>query len=127
MLNSIMALQALGRPDEDPLLQKAIRDFEGLFVDDPEDFRIQPCLSPVWDTAINMIALAESGLDPASEPLQSAARWMNTKEVHMRADWSKKNPASRSQRLGRLSSTTFFTRIQTTPRWCSSACAWSRQ
>ena len=52
------------------------RDFEGLFVDDPEDFRIQPCLSPVWDTAINIIALAESGLDPMSEPLQRAANWM---------------------------------------------------
>ncbi|HEX4085189.1 MAG TPA: squalene--hopene cyclase [Chthoniobacteraceae bacterium] len=92
MLNSIIALRALGHPDEDPLLQKAVKDFEGLFVDDPEDFRIQPCLSPVWDTAINMIALAESGLDPASQPLQAAATWMNGKEVRIRADWAKKNP-----------------------------------
>ena len=36
---------------EHPLYVKAKRDFEGLFVDDPQDFRIQPCLSPVWDTA----------------------------------------------------------------------------
>jgi squalene-hopene/tetraprenyl-beta-curcumene cyclase len=92
MLNSIMALQALGYPDDDPLLQKAIRDFEGLFVDDPEDFRIQPCLSPVWDTAINVVALAESGLDPASEPMQRAANWLYGKEVRIRADWAKKNP-----------------------------------
>jgi len=92
MLNSIIALRALGHPDDDPLLQKAVADFEGLFVDDPEDFRIQPCLSPVWDTAINMIALAESGLDPASEPLQGAAAWMQSKEVRVRADWAKKNP-----------------------------------
>ena len=41
MLNSIIALKTLGRPEDDPLLQKAVRDFEGLFVDDPEDFRIQ--------------------------------------------------------------------------------------
>jgi squalene-hopene/tetraprenyl-beta-curcumene cyclase len=92
MLNSIIALQALGHPDDDPVLQKAIRDFEGLFVDDPEDFRIQPCLSPIWDTAINMIALTESGLDPMSEPVQRAATWMYSKEVRIRADWSKKNP-----------------------------------
>ena len=92
MLNSIIALRALGHTDEDPLLAKAVADFEGLFVDDPEDFRIQPCLSPVWDTSINMIALAESGLDPMSEPLQKAADWMYTREVRLRADWSKKNP-----------------------------------
>jgi squalene-hopene/tetraprenyl-beta-curcumene cyclase len=92
MLNSIIALRALGHPDDDPLLQKAVADFEGLFVDDPEDFRIQPCLSPVWDTAINMIALTESGLDPISDPIQRAANWMYTKEVRIRADWSKKNP-----------------------------------
>ena len=54
MLNSIIAMRALGYPDDDPLLEKAVRDFEGLFVDDPEDFRIQPCLSPVWDTAIHI-------------------------------------------------------------------------
>jgi squalene-hopene/tetraprenyl-beta-curcumene cyclase len=92
MLNSIIALKALGYPDDDPILSKAVTDFEGLFVDDPEDFRIQPCLSPVWDTAINMIALAESGLDPMSEPLQKSANWMYSKEVRIRADWSKKNP-----------------------------------
>ena len=91
MLNSIIALRALGHPDDDPLLRKAVADFEGLFVDDPEDFRIQPCLSPVWDTAINMIALTESGLDPISEPIQKAASWMYGKEVRIRADWSKKN------------------------------------
>ena len=67
MLNSIIALRALDYPKDHPLYQKALRDFEGLFVDDPEDFRIQPCLSPVWDTAINIIALAESGF-PAQHP-----------------------------------------------------------
>jgi squalene-hopene/tetraprenyl-beta-curcumene cyclase len=92
MLNSIIALRALGYPDDDPVLSKAVTDFEGLFVDDPEDFRIQPCLSPVWDTAINIVALAESGLDPMSEPLQRAANWMYSKEVRLRADWSRKNP-----------------------------------
>ena len=35
-----------------PVFQKAKQDFEDLFVDDPNDFRIAPCFSPVWDTAI---------------------------------------------------------------------------
>lgn len=92
MLNSIIALKALGHEDSDPLLRKAVRDFEGLFVDDPEDFRIQPCLSPVWDTAINLIALVESGLDPRHAAVQRAAAWLCEKEVRIRGDWSRKNP-----------------------------------
>lgn len=92
MLNSIIALKALGHDDSDPLLQKAVRDFEGLFVDDPQDFRIQPCLSPVWDTAINLISLVESGFPPEHAAVQKAARWLCEKEVRIRGDWSRKNP-----------------------------------
>jgi squalene-hopene/tetraprenyl-beta-curcumene cyclase len=92
MLNSIIALKSLGYGDDHPLLQKAVRDFEGLFVDDPEDFRIQPCLSPVWDTAINIIALGESGLGASHPALVKAAKWLEQKEVHIKGDWVHKNP-----------------------------------
>ncbi len=87
MLNSLMALKALGYKNDHPLYTKAKRDFEGLFVDDPGDFRIQPCLSPVWDTAINLIALRESGIAVESAPVQSAARWLAAKEVRICGDW----------------------------------------
>ncbi len=92
MLNCMIALRALGYPETHPIYQKARNDFAGLFVDDPEDFRIQPCLSPVWDTAINMIALGESGL-PADHPaLRAAAEWLVDKEVRLRGDWVMNNP-----------------------------------
>ncbi len=92
MLNAMMALKARGYAADHPVYVKAKRDFEGLFVDDPADFRIQPCLSPVWDTAINVIALAESGLEPAHPALQKAAEWLLSKEVRIRGDWQHKNP-----------------------------------
>ncbi len=92
MLNCLIALRALGYPKDHPVYKKAAQDFAGLFVDDPEDFRIQPCLSPVWDTAINMIALAESGM-PADDPaLRHAAKWLLDKEVRIRGDWTRNNP-----------------------------------
>ena len=92
MLNSMIALRALGYAKTNPIYVKAAKDFAGLFVDDPEDFRIQPCLSPVWDTAINVIALAESGI-PADHPaLQRAADWLVSKEVRIRGDWTVNNP-----------------------------------
>ncbi len=92
MLNAIIALKTLGYPDDDPLLQKAVKDFEGLFVDDPEDFRIQPCLSPIWDTAINIIALVESGMKADHPAVSRAAEWLTKKEVRIKSDWAHKNP-----------------------------------
>lgn len=92
MLNSMMALDALGVDDADPVFEKARRDFEGLFVDDPADFRIQPCLSPVWDTAITALALGESELPSDHPGLQKAAEWIEDREVRFRGDWAVKNP-----------------------------------
>src|SRR5213082_881435 len=92
MLNSLIALRALGYSTRNPVYEKAAKDFAGLFVDDPEDFRIQPCMSPVWDTSINVIALAESGV-PADHPaLTKAAAWLVSKEVRLRGDWAVNNP-----------------------------------
>lgn len=91
MLNCLIALRVLGYPKDHPVYKKAAKDFAGLFVDDPEDFRIQPCLSPIWDTAINLISLAESGL-PADDPaLRRAAKWLLDKEVRIRGDWGQNN------------------------------------
>ncbi len=92
MLNALIALEASGVPEDDSLYQKATRDFEDLFVHDPEDFRIQPCFSPVWDSSINTIALAESGLDPGHPALRQASNWLYGKEVRIRGDWVKQNP-----------------------------------
>ena len=91
MLNSLIALRALGYSKTNPVYAKAEQDFAGLFVDDPEDFRIQPCLSPIWDTAINIISLAESGVAPDDPNLQKASEWLVNKEVRIRGDWSVNN------------------------------------
>jgi len=91
MLNCLIALRALGYSKTNPIYAKAEKDFARLFVDDPEDFRIQPCLSPVWDTAITIISLAESGLPSEHPALQKAADWLVNKEVRIRGDWSVNN------------------------------------
>jgi squalene-hopene/tetraprenyl-beta-curcumene cyclase len=92
MLNALIALKTLRYSREHPLYVKARRDFEGLFVDDPHDFRIQPCLSPVWDTAINLVTLLESGADPQSEEIRGAVQWLLAQEVRTPGDWCTKNP-----------------------------------
>ena len=91
MLNCMIALRVLGYSKEHPVYKKAAQDFAGLFINDPEDFRIQPCLSPIWDTAINLISLAESGV-PADDPaIRRAAKWLLDKEVRTVGDWQHNN------------------------------------
>src|SRR6059036_1325652 len=91
MLNCLIALRVLGYSRTNPVYAKAEKDFAGLFVDDPDDFRIQPCRSPVWDTAINIVSLAESGLSPEHPALEKAADWLISKEVRLRGDWAINN------------------------------------
>ncbi len=94
MLNSYIALKSFGYNDDDPIVQKQLHEFFRLVVDDKEkdDLRMQPCLSPIWDTAITAVALAESGI-PADHPkLRKACDWILSKEVRIKGDWHIKNP-----------------------------------
>ena len=91
MLNGLMALHSLGYADDHPLVKKAEADFAGLFVHDHADFRIQPCLSPVWDTAITTVALGESGVPKNHPALQKAASWLEAREVRFAGDWTARN------------------------------------
>jgi len=91
MLNSMIALRVLGYSKTNPVYAKGEKDFARLFVEDSDDFRIQPCLSPVWDTAITIISLADSGLSPEHPALQKAAEWLINKEVRIRGDWAANN------------------------------------
>ncbi|WP_155996475.1 squalene--hopene cyclase [Verrucomicrobium sp. 3C] len=91
---AIVALRTLGYPEESPLFQKALRDFDGLEVDEGEDrdLRVQPCVSPVWDTAVACVALGRSGLPSGQSDLRKAAAWLMEREIRVRGDWHVNNP-----------------------------------
>lgn len=91
MMYFIMALDALGYPRDHPDLLEGIRQFEGLLTDGPGAFYFQPCVSPVWDTAIAMFALGEMGA-VAPEAQRRAADWLIAREIRRRGDWSVKRP-----------------------------------
>jgi squalene-hopene/tetraprenyl-beta-curcumene cyclase len=93
MLNSLIALKALGYPDDHPQVLRAERELKKLEHETDDDVRIEPCFSPVWDTAIVLICLRESGV-PADHPaIQRAAEWVMDREIRFRGDWTHKNPA----------------------------------
>lgn len=91
MMYFIMALKALDYPEDHPDLVEAIRHFESLLIETPERFLFQPCVSPIWDTAICAFALGEAGFTE-DDRMTRAADWLISKEVRRRGDWSIKRP-----------------------------------
>jgi squalene-hopene/tetraprenyl-beta-curcumene cyclase len=94
ILNSLIALKAMGYPDDHPQVVRAERELKKLEHETPDSLRIEPCLSPVWDTAIVQICLRESGLPSGHPALKKAGEWLLDKEIRFRGDWQYKNPAN---------------------------------
>ncbi len=92
MTNAVLALRSLGYPDDHPLIRSQLKEIEALAVETPNTIHYQPCLSPVWDTALAVNALIESGL-PADHPaLLQAGEWLLGKQVLAPGDWQVKRP-----------------------------------
>jgi squalene-hopene/tetraprenyl-beta-curcumene cyclase len=91
MMNSIFALMALGHGPDDPLTAREIREFARFEIEEADTLRMQPCVSPVWDTCIAMVALEEAGLPPDHPSLVRAADWILSKQILGPGDWQVKN------------------------------------
>ena len=99
MLNAIIALRCQGYSLDDPQVIRALDEFEKLGIEEDgvadhsqPTFRMQPCMSPVWDTAYAMFALGEAGVPKDDPRLLKAADWMLSKEVRHKGDWTVKVP-----------------------------------
>lgn len=98
MLNAIIALGCLGYTADDPQMIRAMDELEKLGIDCPEGtpeyptptFRMQPCFSPVWDTAQAVSALGEAGVSRKDPRMIKAVDWLLAKEVRIKGDWAEK-------------------------------------
>jgi len=92
MLNALIALKALGYSDDHPQVIRARSELKNLQHEEEDTVRIEPCFSPVWDTAIVAMCMRESGI-PADHPrMKQCAEWLMEKEIRFRGDWYYKNP-----------------------------------
>lgn len=87
---SLIALHALGYKMDHPVLKKGLAGFygeKGFAIEDEKTFRLQSCLSPVWDAALAMLALEDAGL-PADHPaLVKAGEWLLDEQIFADGDW----------------------------------------
>ena len=90
--NSIMALDALGASRNDPEYATARRAVRKLLLVNNGDAMCQPCLSPVWDTALAALALMEAG-EQDSPAIGQAARWLVGRQItDVVGDWADARP-----------------------------------
>jgi squalene-hopene/tetraprenyl-beta-curcumene cyclase len=92
MLNSLLALRVLDYPVSDPVVVRGFQALDRFTIETEQTYRVQPCVSPVWDTALVMRSLVDSGLSPAHPALVKAGQWLLSKQILDYGDWSYKNP-----------------------------------
>jgi squalene-hopene/tetraprenyl-beta-curcumene cyclase len=96
MVNSLLMFDCLGHAPDDPHAQTAYAAIRKLVARDGERQYCQPCLSPVWDTALACHALAETGDGAIDAPIRRALDWLAQKQVlGVAGDWAAARPGLR--------------------------------
>ncbi len=100
---SLMALSLSGYPLEHPVMRRGIEGLDSFMVEDLDDMhgvgapagpsrRLEACQSPVWDTALAIVALSDAGFAPNDPALVRAGEWLLNEEVLLRGDWAIARP-----------------------------------
>ena len=93
MANTVMMFDTLGYPDNHPDVVIARRSIEKLLIVKPDEAYCQPCVSPVWDTALVCHALLEAGGDAATKQAVRGLEWLVPLQVcDIAGDWSVQRP-----------------------------------
>jgi squalene-hopene/tetraprenyl-beta-curcumene cyclase len=93
---SLIALNLLGYRLDHPVIKRGLDGLERFTIteDTPDGpvRRLEACQSPVWDTVLAMIALADAGLPAGHPALEKAATWVLNEEVPGPGDWQVRRP-----------------------------------
>ena len=73
MIYTVICLHCLGYADDAPEMRWALKQLDDLMIEEDDTLRLQPCFSPVWDTALTLNALADAGIARRA-PSDSARR-----------------------------------------------------
>jgi squalene-hopene/tetraprenyl-beta-curcumene cyclase len=90
---SLMALQLRGYSLDHPVMRRGLEGLDAFTIDEPDGFqRLEACQSPVWDTALAIIALTDAGMERDHPALLAAGDWLLDQEVRVRGDWAVRRP-----------------------------------
>jgi squalene-hopene/tetraprenyl-beta-curcumene cyclase len=100
---SLIALRLAGYPLEHPVMRRGLEGLDTFMIEDQDDSRgvgapvgssrrLEACQSPVWDTALAMVALSDAGFAGEHPAMLRAADWLLGEEVTVRGDWAVARP-----------------------------------
>jgi squalene-hopene/tetraprenyl-beta-curcumene cyclase len=93
---SVMALQLQGYPLDHPVMRAALEGLDAFTVREGDLVWLEACQSPVWDTALALLALIDAGVDRGDPALVKAADWLlDRQNTSVEGDWSIRRPGLR--------------------------------
>src|SRR5436309_9895079 len=96
MANTVMMYEVLGKPADYPPRATTRRALDNLLVIREHEAYCQPCVSPVWDTALTCHALIEAGGERALPEAKQGLDWLKPRQVlDLKGDWAVKSPTTR--------------------------------
>ncbi|MCH9655231.1 MAG: terpene cyclase/mutase family protein [Planctomycetes bacterium] len=84
---TVIALKCLGEKESSPDIQRALLELKKLQIREGDRIRLQPCKSPVWDTALSTIALREAGISNRHPAIRKCVKWLLSQEARQTGDW----------------------------------------
>ncbi|MDN5850298.1 MAG: squalene--hopene cyclase [Nitrococcus sp.] len=93
MVNAYAAIELLGYAADHPHRQRLRAGLRNLVVEQAESAYCQPCLSPVWDTALACLALQEADYGRSGVQVRLALDWLKAGQLlDTPGDWSEQHP-----------------------------------
>jgi len=89
---SLMALAVRGHGVDDPAMKNGLEGIERFLINEENIRRLEACQSPVWDTALAILALTDAGVAADDPVLVKATDWILDEEVRIKGDWSVRRP-----------------------------------
>jgi squalene-hopene/tetraprenyl-beta-curcumene cyclase len=92
MVNSLLALHCLGYDPEHDVMQRGLKALKFFTLQEGDRTWLQSCISPVWDTALAVRALAAAGVPTRHPALEKATAWLLAQQIFKPGDWCIKCP-----------------------------------
>jgi squalene-hopene/tetraprenyl-beta-curcumene cyclase len=84
---SLIALHLEGMALDHPVMRRGLLGLDRFSIDDEGGWRLQACMSPVWDTALAVLALRRAGMPADATPVRQAVDWLLAEQILGGGDW----------------------------------------
>ncbi len=89
---SLIALHLEGMALDHPVMRRGLAGLDRFALEDDGGWRLQACMSPVWDTALALLALRRAGVPADASPVRRAVSWLVGEQILGGGDWQVRCP-----------------------------------